>query len=69
MTKKVKPGLNTGASMLRSRIVAYLKRSLCQLEAKYGPGTLPTLGVKRALTFVQTTDERAGKKSWGLGRK
>jgi len=55
--------------MLRSRIVAYLKRSLCQLEAKYGPGTLPTLGVKRALTFVQTTDERAGKKSWGLGRK
>ena len=66
---KPKPDLNKGANMLRGRIVAYLQRSLKQLEAKHGKGTLPTLGVKRALHFVQTTDERAARKAGGLGRR
>jgi len=71
MTTKPKPlpAVNKGANAMKSRIIAHMKKSLAALERKHGVGTLPTLGLKHELIWISQTDERAAKKSGGLGRR
>lgn len=66
---KTKPGLNLGANMLRSRIIASLERLITRLELVNGGPSEESCGVKKALKIVRGTTARATARRGGLGRK
>lgn len=60
---KPKPGINKGANMAKTRIIAHLR-------AIQRTGTREEIALARkVIDFVLTMDERAAKRAGGLGRR
>lgn len=62
---KPKPDVNKGANMFKTRLIAYLEREQKQYESDEMEYKLLT----DILRWVRTTDERAGKRLGGIGRR